>query len=154
MTEYTFSQLNSQQQHLLVTAETAMGNAYNPGSGFVVGSAVLSKSGKVYSGANIKLSATGMIACAEVAAFLTAITAGERNFSAIAVIARDGAKEVIEPNFPCGRCCQIIHEFSQLGGKPIEMVYSNTKKDKVVVALISEFLPHPFVSGIFRNLDR
>lgn len=151
MIEQTFSQLTSQQQQLLLAAENAMANAYNPGSGFVVGAAVLSKVGQIYPGANIKLSSTGMVACAEVAAFLSANTQGERNFAGVAVIARNGSKSLLEPNFPCGRCAQIIHEFSQLAGEPIELIYSNTAKDRVAVGPITDFLPHPFVSGVFRD---
>lgn len=151
MTELTFTQLTPAQQELLNAAEVAMQNAYNPGSGFVVGAAVRTKSGKIYPGANIKLSATGMVACAETAAFLTANTNGDREFISIAVIARHGDKAVQEPNYPCGRCCQSIHEFSQLAGKEIEMIYSNTNKDRIVVAPISAFLPMPFVSGIFKD---
>lgn len=154
MTEKNFSQLSSAQQQLLLAAETAMSKAYNPGSGFVVGAAVLGKSSTIYPGANIKLSSTGMVACAEVAAFLAATTQGERIFMAIAVIACNGDKPLLEPNFPCGRCAQIIHEFSQLAGQPIEMIYSNTAKDRIAIGPITDFLPHPFVSGVFRNSDR
>ena len=151
MNEYRFEQLEPHQQALLQAAETALSNAFNPDSDFIVGSAIRTRDGKVFAGANVKLSSTGMVFCAEVAALLAANTAGERYITDVAVIARNGNQPVEDPNMPCGRCCQIIQEYSQLAGAPITLVYSNTKKDRVVVEPITTFLPHPFASGIFRK---
>jgi cytidine deaminase len=151
MKESNFGQLSQKNQDLLAAAETAMQKAFNPGSGFVVGAALSTPDGQVFTGANIKISSTGMVACAEVVAFMAAHMAGVRKFDAIAVIARHGDRMLVEPNYPCGRCSQIIHEFSALGGQKIEMVYSNTDKSRIAVGPISDFLPTPFVSGIFRD---
>lgn len=151
MQEYSFQQLEENHQTLLGKAEEALQNAFNPDSNFVVGCAIRTKQGKVYTGANVKLSSTGMVFCAEVAALLASNTDGERSISHVAVIARNGDKPLSEPNMPCGRCCQILSEYSQLAGAPITLIYSNTNKDRIVVEPITTFLPHPFASGIFRK---
>lgn len=151
MTEQTYQQLTVFQQQLVDSAEQVMAQALNPGSGFVVGSAVLASSGKVYSGANVKLSATGLVACAELSAFLQALSAGERSFQAIAVIAKHGTKNLVEPNYPCGRCAQTIHELNVVGKSDMIMLYSNTEKDRIAVGVNQDFLPHPFASGLVRH---
>jgi cytidine deaminase len=151
MKEQKISELSQKDQELVLAAESAMSKAFNPGSGFVVGAALRSADGKVFTGANIKISATGMVACAEVVAFMAAHMAEKRKFDAIAVIARHGDRVLEVPNYPCGRCSQIIHEFSALGGQEIQMLYSNTTKNRIAVGPVSDFLPTPFVSGIFRD---
>lgn len=151
MTEQSYHQLSPAFQQLVDQAQQAMAQAFNPGSGFVVGSAVLASSGKVYSGANVKLSSTGLVACAELSAFLQALSAGERSFNAIAVIAKHGDRNLEEPNYPCGRCAQTIHELNIVGKSDMVMLYSNTQKDRITVGTISDFLPHPFVSGLVRG---
>jgi len=151
--DYSFSELSQKNQALLDAAEIAMARAFNPGSGFVVGAALSGADGRMFTGANIKISSTGMVACAEVVAFMAAHMVGVREFNAIAVIARHGDRILAVPNYPCGRCSQIIHEFSQLGGRQIEMIYSNTDKSRIAVGMISDFLPTPFVSGIFRDAE-
>ena len=147
----SFDSLSEKQQSLLLAAEDAMKNAFNPNSEFHVGGAVRTQNGKIFRGANMNVSSVGLIACAEVAAFLTANTEGEKVYEAIAIIGKDGEKAVTEPNVPCGKCCQIIHEFNQINGTDMEMIYSNTNKDKVIVGKVSDFFPHPFVSSLFRN---
>ena len=154
MKEVNFSELSQKNKDLLLAAEKAMQKAFNPGSGFIVGAALSTPDGQVFTGANIKISSTGMVACAEVVAFMEAhmhTVDGKREFDAIAVIARHGNRELDDPNYPCGRCSQIIHEFSALGGREIEMIYSNTAKTRIAVGPVSDFLPTPFVSGIFRD---
>lgn len=151
MKERKISELSQKNKNLLLAAEGAMRKAFNPGSGFVVGSALSTPDGQVFTGANIKISSTGMVACAEVVAFMAAHMAKARRFDAIAVIARHGKRKLEEPNYPCGRCSQIIHEFSELGGQEIEMIYSNTDMSRIAVGPVSDFLPTPFVSGIFRD---
>ena len=75
---------------LLDLAKEAMMRAYAPYSGFFVGAALLTRSGKVYQGCNIENAAHTPTCCAERTAFFKAISEGEREFQAIAVV---GGKE-------------------------------------------------------------
>jgi len=71
---------------LLDKAERAMKSAYAPYSNFPVGSAVLAKSGKIYTGCNVENASLGLTICAERAAIARAICEGEREFHAVAVM--------------------------------------------------------------------
>ena len=92
-------------------ADEARKRAHAPYSKITVGSALLCKSGKIYTGANIENSAFSPSVCAERVAFFTAVHAGEREFVAIAVA---GGKENGHANAsfpPCGVCRQVMAEF-------------------------------------------
>ena len=97
-------------EELVRQALAAMKFAYVPYSGFTVGAALLTKSGKVYLGCNIENAAYGPSNCAERTAFFKAVSEGEREFSAIAVVGgKDGVIEDVFP--PCGVCRQVMQEF-------------------------------------------
>ncbi len=93
-------------QSLLAKAKEASKRAYAPYSGFPVGAALLAKSGTIYQGMNMENSSYGATVCAERAAFLAAVYAGEREFEAIAIYTPQ-RQELI----PCGICLQTIREF-------------------------------------------
>lgn len=79
--------------------------AYAPYSHFLVGAAVESGSGAVYTGANIENASYGLTICAERAAIAQAVSAGERVIRAVAVCTENGVT-------PCGACRQVIREFA------------------------------------------
>ncbi len=124
---------------LIKLAEAARENAYCPYSHISVGAALLSKSGKIYIGANCENAAYSPSICAERAAFASATSQGERDFFAIAV--RGGKEnEVSEKEFvPCGVCLQVMSEFCSADFKII------LGEDKIFT--LSELLPNGF------NLD-
>ena len=95
---------------LMRMAEEARLGAYAPYSDFLVGAALLTKSGKVYTGCNIENASFGATNCAERTAIFKAVSEGERQFSAIAVV---GGKRQDPPSFcaPCGICRQVMAEF-------------------------------------------
>lgn len=98
------------KEQLMTMACEAMNKAYAPYSGFQVGAALLTKTGKVYCGCNIENAAYGPTNCAERTAFFQAIYAGEREFEAIAVVG--GMRgQVQEYTAPCGVCRQVMAEF-------------------------------------------
>jgi cytidine deaminase len=94
-----------QQTSLIEAARQARQSAYAPYSKYSVGAALLTKSGKVYSGANIENAAYPDSICAERVAVFKAVMEGERDFAAIAVVTQDGGS-------PCGSCRQVLAEFS------------------------------------------
>lgn len=95
---------------LIEQAKAAMERAYAPYSGYKVGAALLCKDGTVFEGCNIENSAFSPTICAERAAFAAAVSAGKREFTAIAVCGgKDGKIEGAFP--PCGVCRQVMKEF-------------------------------------------
>ena len=91
-------------------AKEAMKNSYSPYSGCKVGAALLTASGKVFTGTNIENAAFGPTVCAERVAIFKAVSEGERSFSKIAVVGGKGG--VIDGIFaPCGVCRQVLREF-------------------------------------------
>ena len=97
-------------EQLVREALEAMHFAYVPYSGFTVGAALLTKSGKVYRGCNIENAAYGPSNCAERTAIFKAVSEGEREFAAIAVVGgKNGDASDIFP--PCGVCRQVMMEF-------------------------------------------
>ncbi len=119
---------------LLNEAQKAMQNAYVKYSNFRVGAALLTKSGKVYTGCNIENSSYGATICAERVAFTKAISEGELEFEAIAV-----ASNLKDFTYPCGICRQFMSEW----GLDIKLV--TRSGDKVRVHTIGELLPEAFV---------
>lgn len=99
------------QRELAEKALAARETAYCGYSGFSVGAALLCADGAVYTGGNIENSSYGATNCAERTAFFTAVHAGKRQFSAIAIAG--GPAGGLPPDFcaPCGICRQVMAEF-------------------------------------------
>ena len=97
-------------RELIKEAKEATKGSYAPYSHFNVGAALLTADGKVYSGCNIENAAYSPTNCAERTAFFKAISEGEREFSAIAIV---GGKNLDFSDFcpPCGVCRQVMSEF-------------------------------------------
>ena len=124
---------------LIRLAKDAMQHAYAPYSGFKVGAALLTADGKVYPGCNIENAAYTPSNCAERTPFFKAVYAGERDFTAIAVVGgKDGVIEDVFP--PCGVCREVIHEFSAQGF----MIYMGRADDSFVAVRLEDFLPYGF----------
>ena len=98
-------------QELIITALEQRKNAYAPYSDFRVGAALLTDSGKVYTGCNIENSAYAPTNCAERTAFFKAVSEGARGFRAICITGGPGKKEPEEFCPPCGVCRQVMLEF-------------------------------------------
>jgi cytidine deaminase len=109
-------------------------NAYVPYSHFKVGAAMLAASGKVYTGCNVESASYGGTNCAERTALFKAVSEGELEFKAIAVVGDPNAY-----TFPCGICRQVLVEF----GGELEVIVAKTLKDYRVFTL-DELLPHSF----------
>jgi len=127
-------------EELLAMAKEAMMKAYAPYSGFFVGAALLTKSGKVYTGCNIENAAFSPTNCAERTAFFKAVSEGEREFSAIAVV---GGKDGVITGLcsPCGVCRQVMQEFCD----PDFLIHMGKEKDGYETITLRELLPYGFV---------
>lgn len=118
-------------------AQAARKHSLSPYSRFRVGAALLSRSGKIYTGCNIEISSFGLTMCAERTAIFKAISEGERHFTAIAV-ATDEHRFVS----PCGACRQVLMD---LAGD-IDCVLTDNDGGLKVLRM-SELFPHPFGAG-------
>ena len=117
----------------------AMGHAYAPYSGYMVGAALLCKDGTVYQGCNIENASYSPTNCAERTAFFKAIYDGHRDFVAIAVCG--GKDGVLTGSFPpCGVCRQVMREFCE-DDFAIHMVGEGGGYESFTLA---EILPHSF----------
>lgn len=139
----SFEDLPVQHQQLLQAAAEVMTRAYNPHSGFYVGSAVLGSKGKIIVGVNVENSAFGSTICAERSALMGAYAAGMRDVTAIAIIVKKD-QAIVGPSAPCGDCRQVIFELSQLADCDIEVIMSNTDMSVIWTKTISELLPLAF----------
>ncbi len=127
------------KEKLIDLAFAAMDKAYAPYSGYKVGAALLSRSGRVFSGCNVENAAYGPTNCAERTAFFKAVSEGEREFSAIAVVGgKDG--NVKDLFVPCGVCRQVMAEFCD---GDFEIIVAKSPEEYSVFTL-SEMLPMGF----------
>lgn len=99
------------EKHLIELAYEARERAYTPYSNFQVGAALLTKAGDVYLGCNIENAAYTPTNCAERTAFFKAVSEGEREFAAIAIVGGPAGTRNGETCAPCGVCRQVMREF-------------------------------------------
>jgi cytidine deaminase len=124
----------AQQKELLRAAEEARKTAYAPYSRYQVGAALLTASGRIYPGCNIENASYGATICAERVAVAKAVSAGENDFVALAVIA-DSA----QPGTPCGICRQFLVEFA-----PRLLIIMGNLQGQVEVGRLDQYLPSAF----------
>ncbi|MDE6004648.1 MAG: cytidine deaminase [Oscillospiraceae bacterium] len=123
----------SEKSELLKKAKEAQQYAYCKYSKFPVGVALLTKSGKIYTGCNIENASYSLGICAERVAFAKAISDGHQEFKAIAII---GGIETEKACSPCGACRQFMAEFCEDNFK----IYLSDK-----IFTLQELLPERFI---------
>ena len=128
-------------ERLLQEAHEARKNAYAPYSGFTVGAALLTKSGKIFRGCNIESSVFSPSLCAERVALAKEISEGEKEFEAIAVVGAPAGEEAVKACFPCGVCRQVLSEHVELSSFAVVV----EDKGTVMTYYLSELLPKTFV---------
>ena len=119
---------------LIEAALRARQNAYAPYSNFKVGAALLSSNGNVFTGCNVENATYGLTVCAERVALWKAISEGEREFRAIAVVS---SSDPAAP--PCGACRQLLWEFCG----DVEVIVTNLESATQSFRL-KDLLPYPF----------
>lgn len=122
---------------LIELAKGARERAYAPYSHFPVGAALLGRSGRVYTGCNVENASYPAGICAERCAVAKAVSEGEREFSAIAVVG-----DTEGPCAPCGICRQVLAEF----GSDIQVIMANLKGNVRVLAA-ADLLPGAFTGA-------
>lgn len=125
---------------LVAEAIKVRSQSHSPYSNFAVGAALLTKSGQVFTGCNVENISFRLTMCAEQGAVAAAIAHGERDFTAIAVVA-----DSKEPIVPCGGCRQLLAEFN-----PAMEVIMSTLNGVEETVRLSELLPRP-AQGILES---
>lgn len=121
------------RRKLIQAAQDARQWAYAPYSNYRVGAALLSTSGKVYDGVNVENAAYPNGICAERVAVFKAISEGEREFTAIAVVTDNGGS-------PCGACRQVLSEF----GLDTILVLADGEGQVTLETTVGDLLPGAF----------
>jgi cytidine deaminase len=123
----------TQYNELIEAASGARQRAYAPYSRFQVGAALVTTTGKIYTGCNVENVSLGLTICAERSAVATAIAQGGKDFRAIAIVTTGK-----EPAIPCGACRQVLAEFN-----PKMKILAATIDGNVEEFQLAELLPLP-----------
>lgn len=115
--------------------------SYTPYSHFNVGAALLTRSNKIYGGCNIENAAYGPGNCAERTAIFKAVSEGEKEYSAIAIVGGPAGKAPADICPPCGICRQVMMEFCD--PKTFYIILASTEEDYWIYTL-EELLPLGF----------
>ena len=126
-------EMTETDKKLIAEAKRVREFAYCPYSKFAVGAAVLGASGEIYGGCNIENASFSVTNCAERTAIFKAISSGEEDILAIAVVA-----EGVNPVPPCGACRQVIAEFN------IPHILMANLADEAKEMTLEELLPGAF----------
>lgn len=125
---------NEQKAELGKMAADMRRMSYIPYSHYAVGAALLTKSGKIYTGCNIENAAFPVSICAERTAIFKAVSEGEKEFDAIAIATEDG------DGYPCGSCRQVMAEFAM----NMEVFLADADGKITVESSMKQLLPGAF----------
>jgi cytidine deaminase len=127
------------KDELVQTAINIRKHAYAPYSNYFVGAALLTSTGKVYTGVNVENAVYSATVCAERVAILKAVSEGEFKFQAIAVATENGGS-------PCGSCRQVLAEF----GLDTIVLIADSQGNLVEEITVGSLLPIAFTP---KNLE-
>lgn len=125
---------DKKRDELVQAAIDAGANAYAPYSNYAVGAALLTESGEIFTGVNVENAAYPTAMCAERVAVFKAVSEGDRQFTAIAVVTVNGGT-------PCGSCRQVLAEF----GLDTEVLIANVKGEILEKTNVAALLPGAFL---------
>lgn len=126
-------------QELIEKALEARERSYSPYSKFKVGAALLGENGKIYTGCNIENASYSPTNCAERTAFFKAVSEGQKDFKAIAIVG--GKEKKINFCAPCGVCRQVMAEFCDREKFRVILAKSETEYKEYT---LEELLPLSF----------
>jgi cytidine deaminase len=134
MKKETKKPMNDHDRQTLIEHAMAVRKwAYAPYSHYPVGAALLASSGKFYDGCNVENAAYGSSICAERTALVKAVSEGERQFEAVAVVTDNGGS-------PCGSCRQMLAEF----GLDLKVILLNKDGQVLSETTLNDILPDAF----------
>ena len=136
--------MSESENQLIEAATIARRRSVAPFSNFLVGAAVRTREGKVFTGCNVESASYGLTVCAERVAIWKALSEGERDFTDLVIVADT---EQLTP--PCGTCRQIIWEFC----KHAKIVLANLRGQKEEVD-IRELLPKAFDARFLKGAGK
>ena len=128
------------KEELILRAKQASQNAYCPYSNYIVSAALLTREDKVYTGCNIENNGIQSI-CAERVAFVKALSEGEKEFKAIAVVGKNKEDISFKETLPCGYCRQFIQEFVN---KDFKIYVCDDERSEIKEFTIKDLLPYSF----------
>lgn len=124
---------NETRQMLIQKAADVWHRAYAPYSEYAVGAALLTESGRIFEGVNIENAVYPLTVCGERVAVFKAVSEGERSFTAIAVVTKNGGT-------PCGACRQVMAEF----GLQTVVLIADLEGNLVHELTVADLLPYAF----------
>jgi cytidine deaminase len=124
---------DEQKSRMIRSALASRQHAYAPYSNYAVGAALLTKSGKIFTGVNVENAAYPTGTCAERVAVFKAVSEGEKEFEAIVVASNNGGT-------PCGACRQVLSEF----GLETQVIIVDSDGKLVLESTVGELLPGAF----------
>jgi cytidine deaminase len=129
-----------ERQFLIDLANEARRRAYAPYSNYPVGAALRTRSGRIFTGVNVENAAYPMTICAERVAVFKAVSEGEREFDALALVTSNGAP-------PCGACRQVLAEF----GMDTLVLIADERGRLLRQTTVADLLPGAFTSDHLRS---
>ena len=136
--------MSESENQLIEEATRARVRSVAPFSKFLVGAALQTDEGKVFTGCNVESASYGLTVCAERVAIWKALSEGERDFARLVIVADT---EQLTP--PCGTCRQIIWEFC----KHATIVLANLHGQKEELH-IADLLPRAFDARFLKEAGR
>ena len=136
--------MSETENGLIEIATAARLKSVAPFSNFLVGAALQTSDGKVFTGSNVESASYGLTVCAERVAIWKALSEGERDFTELVIVADT---EQLTP--PCGTCRQIIWEFC----KNAKIVLANLRGGREELT-IKELLPRAFDARFLKSASR
>ena len=124
---------NQEKQSLIDLANTARQRAYAPYSNYLVGAALRTKTGRIFTGVNVENAAYPQTMCAERVAVFKAVSEGEKEFEVISVVTDNGGS-------PCGGCRQVLAEF----GLDTIVLMADRNGKLIKETTVRELLPEAF----------
>lgn len=125
------------KKRLVRAACEARENAVAPYSHFHVGAALLTSNGHIVTGANVESASYGLTCCAERVALFKALTQGEKDFAAIAVVA-----SLPDGPMPCGACRQLLAEYAS---GAVVLVADSANPGRIRSFQVAALLPGAFL---------
>ncbi|GAB6549673.1 MULTISPECIES: cytidine deaminase [Bacillus] len=136
--------LNSEDYDLITAAEKVIEKNYKYGRHHI-GSAVRTKTGKIYAAVHVEANVGRITVCGEAMAIGKSISEGDHEFDTIVAVAHPHPHEDIEKCWvvaPCGMCRELISDY----GKNTNVILSYN--GKLVKCNVMELLPEKYTSEV------